>query len=144
MADERKEPSAGDGAEGRREGPAPQRAPGPPDAKPPEPAATEPKDGEKPAEQDAAGPQFVGTGMFWSLVVGIVVAIVVIVFASQNTQSATVKGFFWEWSSPLFVVILISLILGIVLAEIVGLLYRSRRRRLLAEREELRRLRGKH
>ncbi|MCJ7726113.1 MAG: lipopolysaccharide assembly protein LapA domain-containing protein, partial [Acidimicrobiia bacterium] len=87
--------------------------------------------------------QFVGTGMFWGLVVGVILAIVVIGFAAQNTQSATVKTIVWEWSSPLFVVVLISLIMGIVLDELVGLQFRARRRRLLAEKVELRRLRGK-
>lgn len=86
--------------------------------------------------------QFVGTGVFWGLVVGVVLAIVVIGFAAQNTQAATVKAIVWEWSSPLFVVVLISVIMGIVLDEIVGLLFRARRRRLMAEKAELRRLRG--
>ena len=114
-------------------------------AKPLRPAAKDaPESGEGPTRgKDDARPQFVGTGVFWGLVVGIVLSIVVIVFAAQNTQSATVKAFLWEWSSPLFVVILVSLIMGIVLDEIVGLLYRSRKRRRLAEREELRRLRSK-
>jgi len=87
--------------------------------------------------------QFVGTGVFWGLVIGVILAIIVIVFASQNTQAAIVKVITWEWSSPLFVVVLISLIVGIVLDEIVGLLFRSRRRRRLAEKAELHRLRGK-
>jgi uncharacterized integral membrane protein len=86
--------------------------------------------------------QFVGTGVFWGLVVGVVLAIVVIGFAAQNTQAVTVKAIVWDWSSPLFVVVLISVIMGIVLDEIVGLLFRARRRRLMAEKAELRRLRG--
>jgi len=87
--------------------------------------------------------EFVGTGVFWGLVVGVVLAIIVIVFAAQNTQAAVVKVLAWTWSSPLFVVILVSLIIGIVLDEIVGLVYRSRRRRRLVEKAELTRLRGK-
>lgn len=87
--------------------------------------------------------QFVGTGVFWSLVVGVILAVIVIVFAAQNTHSARVDAFFWEWSAPLFMVILIALLVGIVLDEIVGLLLRSRRRRHLAEKAELDRLRGK-
>jgi len=87
--------------------------------------------------------EFVGTGVFWGLVVGVILALIVVVFAAQNTQSATIKVLPWDWSSPLFVVVLISLLIGIVLDEIVGLLYRARRRRRLAEKEELKRLRGK-
>lgn len=100
----------------------------------------EAKDDAKPA----AEPHFVGTGMFWGLVVGILLAVVIIGFAAQNTQSATVKTIVWEWSAPIFVVVLISLIVGIVLDEIVGLLFRSRRRRRLAEQAELHRLRSKN
>jgi uncharacterized integral membrane protein len=99
--------------------------------------AAEPK-----AEADAERRVFVGTGLFWGLIVGVILAVLVVFFAAQNTQDSTVKLFWWNWSSPLFVVILISLILGIVLDEIVGLVYRARRRRRLAEKEELQRLRG--
>jgi uncharacterized integral membrane protein len=86
---------------------------------------------------------FVGTGVFWGLVVGVMLAVIVIVFAAQNTQSATVKVLAWDWSAPLFVVVLLSLIIGIVLDEIVGLLFRARRRRRLSEKAELDRLRDK-
>ena len=96
----------------------------------------------EPAPEPVVHTQFVGTGVFWGLVVGVILAIVVIGFAAQNTQAATVKAIVWEWSSPLFVVVLISVIMGIVLDEIVGLLFRARRRRRLAEKAELRRLRG--
>ena len=75
------------------------------------------------------------------LVVGVVLAILVIVFSAQNTDTAPIKFLWMEWSSPIFAVILASLLVGIVLDEIVGLLFRSRRRRRLAEREELKRLR---
>ena len=115
----------------------PKRATAPEKSKP-EPVAPVKKEG--PVERHH---EFVGTGMFWGLVVGVVLAIIVIVFAALNTQDATVKVFAWDWSSPLFVVILVSLIVGIVLDEIVGLVYRSRRRRRLVEQAELKRLRGK-
>jgi uncharacterized integral membrane protein len=109
-----------------------------PEKKKPEPAMSAKK--EAPVERHH---EFVGTGVFWGLVVAVALAIIVIVFAALNTQDATVKVFSWDWSSPLFVVILISLIIGIVLDEIVGLVYRSRRRRRLTEKAELKRLRGK-
>lgn len=106
----------------------------------------EPAGGEKakPAPRPEDHTPFVRTGVFWGLVAGVALAVLVITFSAQNTQGATVKALAWEWTSPLFVVILLSLLVGIVLDEIVGLLYRSRRRRRLAEKAELRRLRGKH
>jgi uncharacterized integral membrane protein len=87
---------------------------------------------------------FVGTGVFWGLVVGVILAVIVIVFAAQNTQSATVNVLAWDWTAPVFVIVLLSLVIGIVLDEIVGLLFRARRRRRLSEKAELARLRGRH
>ena len=101
-----------------------------------------PSERSQPAEAEHH-PQFVGTGVFWGLVVGVVLAVIVIAFASQNTQAAQVNVAVWDWSAPLFVIVLISLLIGIVLDEIVGLLFRSRRRRHLAEKAELHRLRGR-
>jgi uncharacterized integral membrane protein len=100
----------------------------PPSTKPPEPVPAEPER------------HFVGTGLFWGLVVGLVLAVFVIILAAQNTQSITFSFIGWDWSTPLIVVILVSLLVGIVLDEIVGLIFRARRRRILAEREELKRL----
>lgn len=102
--------------------------PMPPDTEPPKPAGVEPER------------HFVGTGLFWGLVVGLVLAVFVIILAAQNTQSITFSFLGWDWSTPLIVVILVSLLVGIVLDEIVGLVFRARRRRILAEREELKRL----
>ena len=100
----------------------------PPSTEPPVPTAAEPER------------HFVGTGLFWGLIVGLVLATLVIVLAAQNTQNTTVSFLGFDWSTPLIVVILVSLLVGIVLDEIVGLVFRSRRRRVLAEREELKRL----
>jgi len=112
-----------------------------PSATPPEPVAG-PDQGLAP-EKAERRPEFVGTGMFWGLVVGVLLAVFIITFAAQNTRDTTIRLIVWEWSSPLFVAILISLIVGIVLAEAAGLFYRSRRRRRLADKVELQRLRGR-
>lgn len=96
------------------------------------------------AEPPTPAPQrvFVGTGFFWGLIIALVVATLVIILAAQNTASTPVTFLAWDFSMPVFVVILGSLLLGIVLAEMVGLLYRRRRRRILNERAELERLRS--
>jgi uncharacterized integral membrane protein len=85
---------------------------------------------------------FLGTGFFWGLVLGLILATAVVVLAAQNTADTTVRFLGWEFSMPLIGVILGSLLVGVVLAEIGGLAYRRRRRRILNEREELRRLRA--
>lgn len=103
----------------------------------------DPKKQDRPGGKRAAdGRVFVGTGFFWGLVVGLVLAALVIVLAAQNTASVTVRFLGWEISTPLIVLILGSLFIGIVLDEIAGAIYRRRRRRILNERAELERLRG--
>lgn len=84
---------------------------------------------------------FVGTGLFWGLIVGIVLAVVVITLAAQNTDTILVSFLGWDFSTPLIVVFLGALLIGVVLDELFGLVYRKRRRRTLRERDELQRLR---
>lgn len=84
---------------------------------------------------------FVGTGVFWGLIVGVVLALVVVILAAQNTGTVTIAFLGWDFSTPLIVLILGSLLIGIVLDELFGLVYRKRRRRTLRDREELNRLR---
>ncbi|MFZ0015664.1 MAG: LapA family protein [Acidimicrobiia bacterium] len=84
---------------------------------------------------------FVGTGLFWGLIVGVVLALVVVILAAQNTDKVTISFLGWEFSTPLIVVVLGALLIGIVLDELFGLVYRKRRRRTLRERDELQRLR---
>lgn len=85
---------------------------------------------------------FAGTGLFWSLVIGGLLAVIVIILAAQNTQEVTVKFLPFEIGTPLIVVLLASLLVGVILAEIAGWAYRARRRRTLTEKEELKRLRA--
>lgn len=94
------------------------------------------------AETTPGGKVFIGTGFFWGLVVGLILATLVIILAAQNTASITVRFLGWEISTPLIVLILGSLLIGVVLDEVAGAIYRRRKRRILNEREELKRLRG--
>jgi uncharacterized integral membrane protein len=84
---------------------------------------------------------FVGTGLFWGLIVGVVLAAAVVILAAQNTDTSTISFLAWELSTPLIVLILGSLLTGIILDELFGLVYRKRRRRTLRDRDELQRLR---
>jgi len=85
---------------------------------------------------------FVGTGLFWGLVIGALLTVIVIILAAQNTQQVTVKFLPFEIGTPLIVVLLASLLVGVILDEIVGWAYRARRRRTLTDKEELKRLRA--
>jgi len=85
---------------------------------------------------------FVGTGLFWGLVMGALLTVIVIILAAQNTQQVTLKFLPFEIGTPLIVVLLASLLVGVILDEIIGWAYRARRRRTLTEKEELKRLRA--
>jgi len=84
---------------------------------------------------------FVGTGLFWGLIVGVILAVAMIILAAQNTGNVTISFLGWEFSTPLIVLILGSLLIGVVLDELFGLVYRKGRRRTLRDRDELNRLR---
>jgi uncharacterized integral membrane protein len=90
----------------------------------------------------AAGKErvFVGTGLFWGLIIGVVLAIGVLILAAQNTASITVTFMAWEFSTPLIVLILGAILIGVVFAELFGLFYRTRRRRTQRDRDHLQRL----
>jgi uncharacterized integral membrane protein len=83
---------------------------------------------------------FVGTGLFWGLIIGVVLAIGVLILAAQNTASITVTFMAWEFSTPLIVLILGAILIGVVFDELFGLFYRTRRRRTQRDRDHLERL----
>jgi uncharacterized integral membrane protein len=83
---------------------------------------------------------FVGTGLFWGLIIGVVLAIGVLILAAQNTASITVTFMAWEFSTPLIVLILGAILIGVVFDELFGLFYRTRRRRTQRDRDHLQRL----
>jgi uncharacterized integral membrane protein len=83
---------------------------------------------------------FVGTGLFWGLGVGVLLAVALVVLAAQNTGSTTIAFLGWEFSTPLFVVILGTLLVGVIFDELFGLVYRARRRRTMRDRDQLKRI----
>jgi uncharacterized integral membrane protein len=86
-------------------------------------------------------PVFRGTGISAGLVAGVVLAILAIIVAVQNTDDVNVDFLAWEVDTPLVVVILAAAVAGVVLDETLGFFWRRRRRRSLGDRAELRRLR---
>ena len=83
---------------------------------------------------------FVGTGLFWGLIIGVVLAIGLLILVAQNTASITVAFMGWEFSTPLIVIILGAMLIGVVFDELFGLFYRTRRRRTQRDRDHLERL----
>lgn len=83
-----------------------------------------------------------GPGVPWRLALFLILAIVVVVFAVQNTQDVELHFLGWNWELPLVIIILMAVVVTIILDQILTGLVTRRRRRRRIEREELRRLRG--
>ena len=81
------------------------------------------------------------TGFPWGAAVLLVGVVLVAVFAVQNTESVHVEFLWFEGRFPLAIVILVTAVAAVLLAELAGLVYRRRRRRLISDRAELKRLR---
>jgi uncharacterized integral membrane protein len=104
-----------------------------------------------PNEKDEFGPdEKVGSrteyvariGIPWGMVLLFIGVALVVVFAVQNTNDAPVRFLWWEGAFPLAIVILGTAGLAVVLDELAGVAYRRRRRKRLAEKEELKKLRS--
>jgi uncharacterized integral membrane protein len=80
---------------------------------------------------------FVGTGWFWSLIIGIVLALAAVIFVLQNGDPVSVELLGWEGEVSLAGLVLVVALAAIVLDELFGAFYRHRRRRRLTEREAL-------
>ncbi|MHB8490408.1 MAG: LapA family protein [Candidatus Dormibacteria bacterium] len=85
--------------------------------------------------------EFHGTGMYWSLLLGVILAIAILIGIVQNAQSVQLKYLVWDLSTPLIVVLLVTIVASVLLTALVGVVWRHRRRRQLTDREELRGLR---
>lgn len=77
----------------------------------------------------------------WRVAVILLIGTIVVVFAIQNTQSVELQFLGWDWSMPLVIVILVTLVLSVLADEIIGGIVRRRRVRRRRERDELQRLR---
>jgi uncharacterized integral membrane protein len=82
-----------------------------------------------------------GSGVAWGAVIILVALALLVVFAIQNTDPVPVEFLWLDGEYPLALVILITVAVVVLLVELFGLLYRRRRRKRVAERQELKRLR---
>jgi uncharacterized integral membrane protein len=84
---------------------------------PPEPTATP---GEYLVSPESAV-KFTRAAALWSaLIVGFVILILLLVFIMQNTDSATVHFFAWEWNLPIGVGVLMAAVCGGLLTVAAG------------------------
>lgn len=86
--------------------------------------------------------EYRGTGFYVGVVAILLFALALLVLAVQNTQEVDIDFFGLEFTVPLFAVAIGAAILAIILDELIGLVWRRRRRIRLEERAELGRLRA--
>jgi uncharacterized integral membrane protein len=86
--------------------------------------------------------EFRGTGFYVGLGAILLFAVILLILAVQNTQNVTIDFLGWNFTIPLFGVAIGAALIAIVIDELVGLVWRRRRRSLLAERAELESLRA--
>jgi uncharacterized integral membrane protein len=86
--------------------------------------------------------EYRGTGVKVSLVLIFLTAALVLILAVQNTAPVTLVFLAWEVELPLFAVLLGAGLLGVLLDELIGLVWRRQRRKRMEERAELARLRA--
>jgi uncharacterized integral membrane protein len=82
-----------------------------------------------------------GTGLYASVIGAFVVAVAIVVGIIQNMQTVEVKYLSWDVRTPLIVVLLVTILATLMVAGLVGIAWRRRMRRRLAERAELLELR---
>lgn len=82
-----------------------------------------------------------GTGLYWSVLVTFLLAVAILIGIIQNLQTVELKYLGWDLRTPLVVVLLVTVLAAVLLAALVGVSWRHRRRRQLADRDELRELR---
>lgn len=82
------------------------------------------------------------TGIAWGLVVVLLLLALVVVFTVQNTESVPIRFLWMEGTFSLALVVWVTVGVTAIITEMAELIYRRRRRQRIAEREELRRLRG--
>jgi uncharacterized integral membrane protein len=98
----------------------------------------------EPSENPPRSPEVThkGSGVAWGAVVILIGLALLVVFAVQNTDPVPVEFLWLHGEYPLSLVILITVAVVVLFVELFGLFYRRRRRKRVAEREELKRLRG--
>lgn len=68
-------------------------------------------------------------GISATLILGVLLPLVVMILAAQNTADVTFEFLFWDARTPLVVIILGSALAGVVIHQIATLLWRGRRPR---------------
>lgn len=97
-----------------------------------------------PDDAEATGRrEYRGTGIMWGAIALVLIAAAFVIVALQNSHTVEFEFLWLDVSTPLILIIAITIAATLVVDEVVGLLWRRRRRTRLREREELRELRSR-
>jgi len=83
-----------------------------------------------------------GSGFYVGLVLILVIAALILVFAIQNTTEVALEFLGLDFTVPVFAIALGAALVAVVLDELIGLVWRRQRRARLMERTELQKLRA--
>ncbi|MDH3306646.1 MAG: lipopolysaccharide assembly protein LapA domain-containing protein [Acidimicrobiia bacterium] len=92
--------------------------------------------------RDKPKKQYRGTGVYVGFVAVLAVLAALVILAAQNTDPVRFSFLQWDLEYPLVAILLATIGGSILLDEAVGWVWRSRRRRVLSERAELKELRA--
>jgi uncharacterized integral membrane protein len=84
-----------------------------------------------------------GTGLYWGFLAVLIVMAALVILAAQNTVAVPFSFLVWDLEYPLVAILLATIAGTVFLDEAVGFVWRHRRRKVLAERHELKELRAK-
>jgi uncharacterized integral membrane protein len=83
-----------------------------------------------------------GTGIVWGGVLVVVLAVALLMVGFQNSHDVEFNFLWIDTSAPLVLILAFTVAAAVVIDEIVGVVWRRRRRTRLRERDELKRLRS--
>ena len=87
----------------------------------PTPVAPPPPPPVKPTDKEVAEVKLTRAAALWtSLIFGLLILTILLVFIAQNTDSASFAFFGWHWSLPLGVAILLAAVCGSAITVLVG------------------------
>ncbi len=83
-----------------------------------------------------------GTGLYGGFLAVLTVMAALVILAAQNTVAVPFSFLLWDLEYPLVAILLATIAGTVFLDEAVGFVWRHRRRKVLAERHELKELRA--
>ncbi len=83
-----------------------------------------------------------GSGIPWRLTLFLLLTVVVVIFAVQNTQDVQLRFLGWSWTLPLVIIILIAVVVSVILDEVLGGIIKRQRAKRQREKAELEHLRN--